>query len=94
MTTVKDYIATHDDRLNFYTHAITNAHGQNHPEVFAVRGQYIRLRTAVNSDLSLDENFAELRQTTHDYAIPNDVCPVFKATYHMLATADKLNASA
>jgi len=92
MPTVKTYLANHRDRLDFYTHAITNAHGQNHPEVFAVRDQYINLTTAANRGQNLDNNFAELRQTTHDYAIPNDVCPVFKATYHMLAQADALNA--
>jgi len=94
MTTVKNYLDTHYDKLDFYTHAITNAHGQNHPEVFAVRDQYIKLRTDAKAHQRLDANFDELRRTTHNYAIPNDVCPVFKATYHMLAQADQLNASA
>ena len=94
MTTVKTYLDTHYDKLDFYTHAITNAHGQNHLEVFAVRDQYIKLRTDARTHQRLDANFDELRRTTHNYAIPNDVCPVFKATYQMLAQADKLNASA
>lgn len=94
MITVKTYLNTHDDKLNFYTHAITNAHGQNHPEVFAVREQYLQLRTDATAGRQLDDNFTKLRQTTHNYAIPDDVCPVFEATYHMLAQADKLNASA
>jgi len=94
MTTAKAYLDTHYDRLDFYTHAITNAHGQNHPEVFAVRDQYIKLRTDAKTHQRLDANFDELRRTTHNYAIPNDVCLVFKATYQMLAQADRLNASA
>ena len=94
MTTVKAYLAIHYDKLDFYTHAITNAHGQNHPEVFAVRDQYVQLQADASAGHQLDHNFAKLRKTTHDYAIPDDVCPVFEATYHMLAQADKLNASA
>lgn len=94
MTTVKTYLNTHDDKLNFYTHAITNAHGQNHPEVFAVREQYLQLRADATAGRQLEDNFSKLRQTTHNYVIPDDVCPVFEATYHMLAQADKLNASA
>lgn len=94
MTTVKVYLATHYDKLDFYTHAITNAHGQNHPEVFTVREQYLKLRAAASAGRPLNTNFDELRQTTHNYAIPNDVCTVFKATYHMLAQADRLNACA
>lgn len=93
MTTVKTYLATHHDKLDFYTHAITNAHGQNHPEVFSVRGQYLQLRADASADRSLDQNFAHLRQTTHDYTIPDDICPVFESTYHMLAQADKMNTA-
>ncbi|AVK64692.1 iron-sulfur cluster repair di-iron protein, ric [Lactobacillus sp. CBA3606] len=94
MTTVKIYLDCHYDKLDFYTHAITNAHGQNHPEVFAVREQYLKLRADATANHRLDANFTELRRTTHNYAIPSDVCPVFKATYLMLSQADHLNASA
>lgn len=90
MTTVKTYLDERHDKLDFYTKAITNAHGQNHPEVFDVRQQYVRLCLDARDGKNLDENFAELRQTTHNYAIPNDVCPVFKATYHMLENADEI----
>jgi len=94
MNPVNTYLADHADRLDFYTQAITNAHGAHHPEVFAVRDQYVQLRADSANDRQLTDNFAQLRATTHDYAIPNDVCPVFKATYHMLAKADALNAQA
>lgn len=92
MTTVKDYLDERHDKLDFYTRAITNAHGQNHPEVFDVRQQYVRLCLDASNHKDLSENFAKLRQTTKDYAIPGDVCPVFEATYHMLKTADAINA--
>ncbi|MFC6176701.1 iron-sulfur cluster repair di-iron protein, ric [Companilactobacillus huachuanensis] len=94
MTTVKDYLDEHHDKLDFYTRAITNAHGQNHPEVFDVRQQYVKLCLDAGNDRNLDGNFTKLRQTTKNYAIPEDVCPVFEATYHMLKTADSIHNQA
>jgi len=94
MAAVKDYLDERHDKLDFYTKAITNAHGQNHPEVFEVRQQYVKLCLDASKGDNLDNNFAELRKTTHDYAIPGDVCPVFEATYHMLKNADTINANA
>ena len=93
MNAVKDYLDERHDKLDFYTKAITNAHGQNHPEVFDVRQQYVKLCLDARDDKDLDNNFAELRQTTNNYAIPGDVCPVFEATYHMLESADAINAN-
>ncbi|APX71739.1 iron-sulfur cluster repair di-iron protein, ric [Companilactobacillus allii] len=91
MNTVKDYLDERHDKLDFYTKAITNAHGQNHPEVFDVRQEYVQLCLAARNGDNLDNNFAKLRKTTDNYAIPSDVCPVFEATYHMLASADSIN---
>ncbi|WP_334330462.1 iron-sulfur cluster repair di-iron protein, ric [Companilactobacillus sp. HBUAS59699] len=93
MNDVKNYLDERHDKLDFYTKAITNAHGQNHPEVFDVRQQYVKLCLDARSGNNLDKNFEELRKTTNNYAIPNDVCPVFEATYHMLESADALNAA-
>ncbi|WP_125568221.1 iron-sulfur cluster repair di-iron protein, ric [Companilactobacillus insicii] len=92
MTAVKDYLDERQEKLDFYTKAITNAHGKNHPEVFDVRNEYIKLQQDIDDGNDLSDNFNELRKTTNNYAIPNDVCPVFEATYHMLETADTINA--
>ncbi|WP_125588124.1 iron-sulfur cluster repair di-iron protein, ric [Companilactobacillus jidongensis] len=91
MTAIQDYLDERQEKLEFYTKAITNAHGKNHPEVFNVRDEYVKLQLALESQDNLDSNFAELRKTTNNYAIPNDVCPVFEATYHMLETADAIH---
>lgn len=93
MDTVNDYLDERHEKLDFYTKAITNAHGQNHPEVFDVRQEYVQLCLAARNGDNLDKNFVQLRETTNNYAIPSDVCPVFEATYHMLASADEMNQS-
>ncbi|AKP67442.1 hypothetical protein [Companilactobacillus ginsenosidimutans] len=92
MTEVKDYLDQHEEKLDFFTNAITIAHGQNHPEVFDVRKEYLNLKDAVAANADLNKNFDQLRETTKNYAIPNDVCQTFEATYHMLKNADAINA--
>jgi len=62
MTAVKDYLDDRHDKLDFYTRAITNAHGQNHPVVFDVRQQYVKLCLDAGNDKNLDNNFAQLLQ--------------------------------
>ncbi|MFD1472071.1 iron-sulfur cluster repair di-iron protein, ric [Companilactobacillus mishanensis] len=94
MATVKDYLSENQDKLDTFTRAITAAHGKNHPEVFEVRKEYLNLKEAVAAGANLDNNFAQMRETTQNYAIPDDVCPTFEATYHMLANADEINAKA
>lgn len=92
MTAVKDYLNEHQDKLDLFTKAITIAHGKNHPEVFAVREEYLNLKESAKNDLNLDDDFDQLRETTQNYAIPGDVCPTFEATYQMLENADSINA--
>ncbi|MFD1418840.1 iron-sulfur cluster repair di-iron protein, ric [Companilactobacillus keshanensis] len=94
MTAVKDYLNNHQEKLDLFTKAITIAHGKNHPEVFAVREEYLKLKEAAENGQNLDGDFDQLRETTQNYAIPDDVCPTFEATYQMLESADSINAKA
>lgn len=93
MTKVTDYLKENQATLDLYTTAITRAHGAHHPEVFQVKALYDSIsqkltETTENPDLSA--TFAQLRELTADYQIPDDVCPTFTATYQMLAKADSL----
>lgn len=89
---IETFYNTYNDTLDLYTKAITKAHGKNHPEVFQVRTIYEKIQEKINHhQFDLSEEFSKLRTITHDYAIPNDVCGTFKATYEMLEAFDQLS---
>ena len=93
MSQIKDYLTQNKERLDLYTEAITRAHGRNHPEVFEVRDIYLDIDQKIaNGDEDFNQDFDRLTQITNNYAIPNDVCPVFKATYHSLEEMNRLVA--
>src|SRR5690554_1477681 len=86
---VEDYFST----LDLYTTAITRAHGSHHPETFEVRELFEKINTKVNEagtdKPSLEEEFAQLRKITNQYAIPNGVCETYASTYNMLSELDR-----
>lgn len=92
MEKINHYINDNHEKLELYTTAITRAHGKNHPEAFAVRELYTQLEKKVEEAEgerpNLDAEFRKLREVTHDYEVPNDVCETYEATYHMLRQAD------
>lgn len=93
MSEITDYLTANGEELDLYTSAITRAHGKNHPEVFEVRDIYLDINQKINNgNKDLTEDFDKLTKITNNYAIPDDVCPVFKATYHRLAEMNQLIA--
>lgn len=93
MTTFTEVVKKHFEKLDLYTHAITRAHGKNHPEAFDVRDLFLEMNgkiTAANgASVNLDEEFQALREVTNQYTVPDDVCETFAGTYEMLAEADQ-----
>ena len=88
---IREFFDKNDETLNLYTKAITRAHGRNHPEVFEVRSMYQAIQDKVRGgNYDLASEFAKLRAVTSNYAIPDDVCGTFKATYELLAEFDSL----
>lgn len=88
---LEEYFTTNDEMLDLYTNAIIKAHGAHHPEVFDVRKIYQDIQNkAQHHNWDLANEFSSLRQVTHDYAIPNDVCGTFTKTYQMLEEFDHL----
>lgn len=93
MSQITDFLNENGEQLDLYTEAITRAHGRNHPEVFEVRDIYTDISQKVDrGDENLTADFNKLTEITHNFAIPGDVCPVFKATYHSLAEMRQLIA--
>lgn len=85
------YFDQHQDELNLYTNAITKAHGAHHPEVFDVRKLFQEIQEkAQKKQWNFVPEFTKLRQVTHSYQVPDDVCQTFEKTYHMLADFDQI----
>ncbi|QGU03472.1 iron-sulfur cluster repair di-iron protein, ric [Corynebacterium comes] len=66
---------------------VERVHGAHHPEMTRVREiaeELVRADTARSAEL-----FGELRAVTGSYAVPDDVCEAFEATYNALEHADR-----
>lgn len=93
MTNFTEFLNKNREPLQVYTKAITRAHGKNHPEVFEVHRLYTELDQMMannGSQADIEVQMAKMKELTHNYHIPSDVCPTFKATYETLAQADQL----
>lgn len=68
---------------------IERVHGAHHPELTRVREITQELQQPSNNATRKSALFTELRSVTDNYAIPNDVCGAFEATYQALAQSDR-----
>lgn len=79
--------------LEQYVPVVDRVHGAHHPEFHEVRRLFnvINKKTkeagAAKPELALE--FTQLRETTKDYVIPEDVCETFEAVYDMLKQANE-----
>lgn len=94
MANIQTWLGRNSEKLDLYTQAISNVHGRSHPEAIEVREIYQELQSKIKHEeldhLDLDELFQTLRKLTHQYQVPDDVCPTYKEVYHLLAEADKV----
>ncbi len=72
---------------------IERVHGERHPELTRVRELTLALQQHDGSTPAT-ELFTQLRAVTENYAIPEDACEAFEATYQALARADQQHALA
>ena len=71
-----------------FTPIIERVHGAHHPELTRVRE--LTQQVSQTSDPEETANlFWELRSVTRDYALPEDACEAFTATYSSLEAADQ-----
>ncbi|MEL1134105.1 iron-sulfur cluster repair di-iron protein, ric [Desulfitobacterium sp. THU1] len=83
---------THFKTLEQYVPIVDRVHGGNHPEFHEVRKLFemIKMKTKEAAESpDLNEEFARLREVTHNYTVPSDVCESYEAVYNMLAEVDK-----
>lgn len=66
---------------------IERVHGGHHPELTRVRELTEQLGAA-GPETDVKAVFSELRSVTGDFAIPDDVCETFVATYEALQQAE------
>lgn len=73
-----------------YVPVVQRVHGAHHPEFHQVRIVFDAISTKLkhSNPLDLNEEFAQLRSITNNYAIPDDVCESYEAVYDMLKALD------
>lgn len=67
---------------------IERVHGEHHPELTRVRELTEQL-AAAGPGADVQAIFDELRVVTSDFAIPDDVCETFEATYEALQQVEQ-----
>ncbi|MGE4271471.1 MAG: iron-sulfur cluster repair di-iron protein, ric [Desulfitobacterium sp.] len=83
----------HFKTLEQYVPIVDRVHGGNHPEFHEVRQLFEAIakktKGAGAEKPELNEELAKLREVTHNYTVPRDVCESYEAVYNMLAEVDK-----
>jgi|SRR5690554_888737 len=78
---------TYLERLAMFVPIVDKVHGKHHPEFHDVRRVFETMKDKLDkADLSLDQEFKELKNITNNYEVPNDVCESYEAVYQMLET--------
>lgn len=81
-------VEQHIPTLNLYVPVVDRVHGEQHPEFHEVRSVYNAINAKIEAskpaqpDLVLE--FAQLREISANFVIPDDVCESYEAVYDML----------
>lgn len=79
--------------LKQYIPIVDRVHGSNHPEFHEVRRIFENMNKQMEQadvkSTELQELFSQLRSSTQDYRIPEDVCESYEAVYRMLSELDE-----
>lgn len=79
--------------LGQYVPIVDRVHGDNHPEFHEVREVFEvlvkKIKDGGAEKPDLNEEFAQLREITENYTVPDDVCESYEAVYKMLEEVDK-----
>lgn len=85
-----DTLKKHSDKLKKYVPVVDKVHGSHHPEFHTVKKLVDSIfEKYASPDADLTEEFSELRKTTGNYTVPDDVCETYEAVYKMLAELDR-----
>ena len=76
-----------------YIPIVDRVHGPHHPEFREVRRLLDlivdKVKKAGSIKPNLDQEWNDLRNITHHYSVPNDVCETYEAVYNALEELDK-----
>ncbi len=79
--------------LEQYVPIVARVHGGTHPEFHDVHKVFdeinAKIKEAASGKPELDNEFKQLREITHNYTVPDDVCESYEAVYNMLAELDE-----
>ena len=80
-------------KLTLYVPIVARVHGSHHPEFYDVQKVFDemtqKIKQAGRSMPQLSAEFAQLREITKNYLVPDDVCESYEAVYHMLSEMDQ-----
>jgi len=83
----------HLKTLKQYVPVVDRVHGAAHPEFHDVRrlfdALYEKAKRPSATKPELTGEFAQLREITKNYTVPEDVCESYEAVYVMLAELDE-----
>ena len=79
--------------LQQYVPVVARVHGGNHPEFHEIRAVFDviveKIEQSETDNVQLDQEFSKLREISHDYLVPEDVCESYEAVYRMLEEIDE-----
>lgn len=79
--------------LQTYVPVVDRVHGAHHPEFHEVRALFDslaqKIKEAGRGRPALEAEFLRLREVTHQYTVPEDVCESYEAVYQMLGALDR-----
>lgn len=91
--TFNQVVEKHSKTLDLYVPVVARVHGGSHPDFHKVHALFdtinSKIKEAGPNKPELKEEFGELREITHNYTVPDDVCESYEAVYSMLADMDK-----
>ncbi|NLP36661.1 MAG: iron-sulfur cluster repair di-iron protein, ric [Firmicutes bacterium] len=83
----------HFKTLEQFVPIVARVHGKAHPEFLEVQKVFTvlakKIKDAGSEVPDLNEEFAQLREITNNYTVPEDVCESYEAVYKMLAELDQ-----
>lgn len=86
-------VAKNLDTLEKYVPVVAKVHGASHPEFHEVRKHYDsmvkKIKESGDTAPDLTDEFAGLRSSSGNYAVPSDTCETYEAVYQMLAELDQ-----
>ena len=87
------FIAEEFPKLEFFTKQIVKVHGQRHPELAQVRALFVQLRDkALAGNFDFSSELSQMESVTNHYAVPQDACEAYQATYELLDYLDNNSA--